>query len=177
MKRRVKNILLPCMIMMFICTSFLTLTLPTTVQAASNEEICAKRYNKEEKSEAYELCVKDLNNRDEQLNQMGISNIRICGVSLDARVPNFTSGIYTLLLYATPIIMILFGMLDFAKATVSQDAGDMKKAGSKFIKRLISGAAVFLVLVIVQFACALLQKSGAGSGFDCANCLINGDCK
>lgn len=175
MKKEFKNILMPCLIMLVVFVSVMV-SLPTSVSAESNEETCARIYDKEKKPTAYENCIKDLNNRDTRLENMGVSNIQICGISLDSRIPNFTSGIYTLLLYATPVIMVLFGMLDFAKATASQDAGDMKKAGSKFIKRLISGAAVFFVLIIVRFACDLLTNSGAGSGFQCADCLISGDC-
>lgn len=106
-------------------------------------------------------------------------SITMCGTSIkmDSRIPKFVSNIYNLLKIVTPIVLILFGMLDFAKATMNSDASALNKAGKKFVNRLIAGAAVFFVFIIVQFSVQLLAQAGAGSTMDCANCLLNNQCK
>ena len=47
-----------------------------------------------------------------------------------------------------PVLIIIFGIVDFVKAISSQKEDEMKKAQSTFIKRLIYGALVFFVFVI-----------------------------
>lgn len=46
---------------------------------------------------------------------------------------------------AVPILLIALGTLDFGKAIFSSDDNEMKKAQSKFMKRLLAAAAIFLV--------------------------------
>ena len=87
-------------------------------------------------------------------------------------LPNFTSTIYDLLKIATPVILIITGMLDMFKATAAQKEDDIKKAQQKFIKRLIAGAIVFFVISIVQLIVGFI--SGDQGIMSCANCFING---
>ena len=49
-----------------------------------------------------------------------------------------------------PILVILLGSLDFAKAVIAQKEDEMKKAQSTFIKRLIIGVAFFFIPSIVD---------------------------
>ena len=120
----------------------------------------------------YEKCMEKLGSKTTD------SGTTMCGTSIkiDSRIPTFVSNIYNLLKIITPIALVLFGMLDFAKATVAHDDSAISKAGKKFIQRLIAGLAVFLVFTIVQFAANLLAKAGAGSVMECANCLLNKQC-
>lgn len=120
----------------------------------------------------YEKCMEKLGSKTTD------SGTTMCGTSIkiDSRIPTFVSNIYNLLKIITPIALVLFGMLDFAKATVAHDDSAISKTGKKFIQRLIAGLAVFLVFTIVQFAANLLAKAGAGSVMECANCLLNKQC-
>lgn len=60
-----------------------------------------------------------------------------------------------------PILLIIFGMIDFAKAVVGGDE-DKIKAGQKiFIKRLIAAIIVFLVVTIVKLLVTLVGTVGA----------------
>lgn len=120
-------------------------------------------------------CIIDLQNRQDETSDTTV----MCGTSLeiDQRLPRFVSNIYNLLKIVTPFVMIIMGMLDFAKATVAQDADATSKAGKKFINRLVAGLAVFFVLQLVQFTADLLAKSGAGENVvPCMNCLLNNEC-
>lgn len=53
--------------------------------------------------------------------------------------------------YIVPVIVIVFGILDFIKATSSDKDDDMKKAQSNFVKRLIAAALIFLIPFIIEF--------------------------
>lgn len=79
-----------------------------------------------------------------------------------------------------PILLIIWGMIDFAKAIIGQDEDKIKAGQKTFIKRLIAAVVVFLIVTIVQLAINLAASIGgegndAGSAWKCARCLINGD--
>ena len=50
-----------------------------------------------------------------------------------------------------PVLVIVLGSLDFVSAIFSQDDGNMKKAQTKFIKRLIIAVAIFVAPSILKF--------------------------
>ncbi len=58
--------------------------------------------------------------------------------------------IYGWLEIAAPIILIIFGVMDFAKAVAATDNDALKKAQSKFVKRLIVVAAIILLPIIFK---------------------------
>jgi len=80
-----------------------------------------------------------------------------CGVS--GRMLVWVSNIMKWIKYILPVIVIVMGILDFIKAIGADKEDEMKKAQSKFIKRLIAAALVFLVPLIIEFA---LDKMGFG---------------
>lgn len=51
---------------------------------------------------------------------------------------------------AVPIILIIFGITDFFKATFDKSEEDMKKSRDRFIKRIIAAIVVFLVPIFVN---------------------------
>lgn len=80
-----------------------------------------------------------------------------CGVS--KRLIVWLSNILRWVKYILPVIVIIFGILDFIKAMGADKEDEMKKAQGKFIKRLIAAALVFLVPLILEF---ILDKMGFG---------------
>lgn len=66
-----------------------------------------------------------------------------------------------------PILIILFGTIDFAKAVLAGKQDNMKKAQSDFIKRLIAGVVVFLVPTIVDIVMELADIVWAGEYIHC----------
>lgn len=68
-----------------------------------------------------------------------------------------------------PILLILFGTLDFAKAVISSKEDEMKKAQSKFIRRLIAGVAVFLVPVFIDVIISFSNLVWEGMGYEMCN--------
>lgn len=59
--------------------------------------------------------------------------------------------------YIIPVIVIVMGILDFMRAVASDKDDGMKQAQSRFIKRLIAAALIFIVPFILEF---ILDKMG-----------------
>ena len=49
-----------------------------------------------------------------------------------------------------PIMLIVFGVIDFGKAILSSDESEMKNAQGRFIKRLIIGISFFLIPTLID---------------------------
>ena len=76
-----------------------------------------------------------------------------------------------------PILLILWGMLDFAKGIIGQDEDKIKAGQKKFIQRLIAAIIVFLIVTVVQIVINTVGNLGgegnkASSAWKCANNLI-----
>ena len=76
-----------------------------------------------------------------------------------------------------PIILVVMGVVDFLKAISSQKEDDIKKAQGTFIKRLIMGALVYFVIVIVKFLISIIGNDDSIWG--CVECFVvnAGGCK
>lgn len=64
-----------------------------------------------------------------------------------------------------PILVIILGTLDFAKAVIAGKEDDMKKAQKTFIKRLIIGVVFFFVPVFVDLLMGLADIVWEGLGY------------
>lgn len=64
-----------------------------------------------------------------------------------------------------PILIILFGTLDFAKAVIAGKEDNMRKARTDFVKRIIAGVAVFLVPTLVNIIMELADIVWQGTGY------------
>lgn len=65
--------------------------------------------------------------------------------------------------YGGTILAVLLGMLDFFKATVSDDDGATKKASTRFIKRLIAAALIFILPALIQFLLTSVKIPGVNA--------------
>lgn len=63
-----------------------------------------------------------------------------------------------------PILLILFGTLDFAKAAIASKTDEMKKAQSKFVKRIIAAVGIFFVPLLIDIIMELADLVWAGTG-------------
>ena len=85
-----------------------------------------------------------------------VSFLAGAGITTDCASIDIPNGVYNLvhtiillIQIAVPILLIIWGMLDFAKSVIGGDE-DKIKAGQKiFIKRVIAAIIVFLVVTIV----------------------------
>lgn len=65
-----------------------------------------------------------------------------------------------------PILLIIMGSLDLAKAVATQDEKIMKSTMSTLGKRVVFAVAVFLVVVIVQLVMNMVSTNVQNSGSD-----------
>lgn len=110
-----------------------------------------------------------------------------CDIEIDPIVPAFTSGCITIIKIAIPIILIVLGMIDLAKAVMSNDDKVVKEAQGKLIKRIVYAVVIFFVVAIVQFVFGLLGTASENANSDmtsydkdslsgCISCFINNEC-
>lgn len=86
-------------------------------------------------------------------------------------IPSITLLVVNLIKIAIPIILIIFGMLDLAKAVMSNDEKEMKGAQTKLMKRVIYAVLVFLVVSIVQLLFGVLSKNDSENVGDMSTCI------
>ena len=96
---------------------------------------------------------------------------------IPAELTHITSSVVTLIQIAIPIMLIIWGMLDFGKAVSAGDDKKIKEAQGLFTKRLIAAIVVFLMVVIVRTVLGIFvtgDEGTANSAIDCAVKLIGG---
>ena len=82
-----------------------------------------------------------------------------------------------------PLLLIILGSIDFAKATISSDDKAPKEALISLIRRILIAVIVFFIPTILNFLLSLVY--GAQDAFNddsfegCSDCLFDpfGDCK
>ena len=94
---------------------------------------------------------------------------------IPAMLPKIISIVYLLIQIAVPIVLVILGTIDLAKAVVAQKEDEMKKAQQIFFKRLIAAVLVFFVFTIVKFVISAVSKNS--NIMDCAKCFIRNDCE
>ena len=104
-------------------------------------------------------------------------NIQGCSVDaeIDVKIANAVHTIILVIQIVVPVLIVIFGSLDFAKAVIAQKEDEIKKGQQTFIKRLIAGVIVFFVVVVVK----LVVSFAAGENdkddiLNCADCFLNG---
>lgn len=95
---------------------------------------------------------------------------------IPAALPVFIKNIINIVKIAVPVILIIMGMLDFAKAVISNDEKGMKESQNKFIKRIIAAIAIFLIVSIVQFIFKIINTNDTNTMVSCIDCFISGNC-
>lgn len=69
-----------------------------------------------------------------------------------------------------PILLIVFGSIDFGSAVLQDNQDALKKAASKFVKRAIATVAIFFLPLIINL---ILSLPGVDSGLEEALCGIS----
>lgn len=93
------------------------------------------------------------------LNVLETANSTLCnGVLVPNELFNLVHTIITVIKIAVPILLIIFGMIDFAKSVIAKNEDDVKKYRKNFTSRLISAIVVFLLIYIVQLAINLVSS-------------------
>ena len=93
------------------------------------------------------------------INLLDVSNSTLCdGVLIPNQLFNIVATIIKLIKIAVPVLLIIFGMIDFAKSVVAKNEDDVKKYRKQFISRVVSAIIVFVIVFVVQFAVNLISS-------------------
>lgn len=91
-------------------------------------------------------------------------------ITVDDKIPNLVATVISVIQFAVPVLLIIWGMLDLGKAVMAQKEDEIKKGQQTFVKRLIAAALVFFVVVVVKLVVGMVGgtdvATGAGSCFD-----------
>lgn len=110
----------------------------------------------------------------------GLAEVKLC----DANVMKvFRIGGYVLfsIKIIVPILIIIFGMIDFTKAIIMNDQDQIKKSTLSVIKRAIAGIIIFFLPTLINtiFDFVYNQTNANVSNYDaCWGCLFDpGSCR
>ncbi len=93
------------------------------------------------------------------LNLLDVADTTLCnGILVPNELFNTVATIIKGIKIAVPVLLIIFGMLDFAKSVIAKEEDDVKKYRKSFISRVISAVIVFLIVFVVQLAVNLLAS-------------------
>lgn len=107
-------------------------------------------------------------------------NFLECPAELQKLQPVFliAKDIINIIKIGVPILLIVWGMIDFGKAVVGKDEAEIKKSQGAFVKRLISAVAVFLIITIISLALRIIDKylpdENAMGWYDCLDLGTSG---
>lgn len=97
----------------------------------------------------------------------------ICN-AIEPEIANFIHNIITTLKILVPVLLVIFGMLDFGKGIISSKEEEIKKGQNTFIKRLIAALFVFLMINFSQLIVGIVDRETDGDIWTCANQIMNG---
>ncbi len=102
-----------------------------------------------------------------------------CGnvTNIPVKVPQITSLVVSMVQILIPVILIIVGSIDLIKGVVAQKEDEIKKGQQKFIKRLITAAIIFFVIVLVKLIISLAADSDDTNNIiDCMDCFLYNKC-
>lgn len=100
-----------------------------------------------------------------------------CGstdLTFSGAIPNVISLIVKVIWIAVPVLLVIFGLLDLAKAVMAQKEDEIKKGQQTLVKRFIAAIIVFFVVAIVQIVIRFVS-GGDETIANCFNCFVNGE--
>ena len=93
------------------------------------------------------------------------------GVSIPQQLAHIVAMIINFIYIGVPILLIVWGMLDLGKATISQKEDEIKKHQKMFFKRLLSAVLVFFIAVAVEFVLGILAKADLPGMYGVSECV------
>ena len=100
------------------------------------------------------------------------------GDGIPAAIGGLIHTIVIIIQIVVPILLIIWGMLDFAKSVIGGDEDKIRAGRKVFIQRIIAAIIVFLVVTVVQLVITAVAGIDADeyneSAWTCAKSLIQG---
>jgi len=96
-----------------------------------------------------------------------------CGnVCIPAEVARYTKMIYNAIRIIAPLLLIIIGMFDLAKAVTSKSEEDVKKAQKLLVKKAIAGLLVFFMFSFVSWMLTILSSTSADPDAEAVNANV-----
>lgn len=104
------------------------------------------------------------------------------GGGVEAGIPDAIGNLvhlgFMIIQVVVPILLIIWGMMDFMKGLTKSDEDEIKKGQKQFIQRLIAAIICFLVVTVVQLVInvvgSVTNDETTKTVWTCAEDLING---
>lgn len=104
------------------------------------------------------------------------NNVVSCGdgliTDMPALIPKIIHIIYLIIELLVPILLVIFGTIDFLKAVTGGKEEDTKKNQQMFLKRLIISIFVFFTFAFAKLIVSFGSDNKANV-ISCASCIIN----
>ena len=103
-----------------------------------------------------------------------------CGnTTIPSPIPQIIRIVVVLLKIAMPLMLIILGSIDIVKAVIASDEKKINESQSRFLKRLIPAALVFLVITIIQFLIGIIadNQNEAQTLIKCIDCMVSDSSK
>lgn len=132
---------------------------------------CNAKLDKTEANKTVENLNKNKNNSSKTSTT---TNLDFCAST--ASIWQIVGWVFLIVKIIIPVLLIIFGVKDFAQAVVSSKDDDIKKAARALMTRGIAAVAIFFVPTIVSLIMGLIvdfTSSGAKADFDiCQSCML-----
>lgn len=144
---------------------------------------------KKNQNQAYNACMSPCNAKLDKTNEnktvenlskaknnttATVTDLDFCAST--ASIWQIVGWVFLIVKIIIPILLIIFGVKDFAQAVVSSKDDDIKKAAKALMTRGIAGVVIFFVPTIVSLIMGLIvdfTSSGAKDDFDiCQSCML-----
>ena len=82
---------------------------------------------------------------------------------------------YMILIFkiAIPIVIIVFGMMDFGKAVVSEKDEDIKKQAIKLGRRALAGLVIFFIPTLIKWLFGTITGATNADLNLCSECILD----
>ena len=87
-------------------------------------------------------------------------------------LPKFTKNLYTLVKVIVPIILIVLGMIDFARAVVSNKEENMNQSSKRFVRRIAAAVIIFMIFALTQFLVKISDAKEKSDMLTCMKCFM-----
>lgn len=105
----------------------------------------------------------------------GTINMSICQQDGVKKALKFIGILLVVAKILVPIILIVFGVMDYSKAMIASDADAIPKATKSLIFRVVAGVIIFVLPTIVNFIFSTVVKNKANFN-QCRACIFERKC-
>lgn len=95
-------------------------------------------------------------------------------ITIDSKLANIVHYIVLIIQIVVPILLVIFGSIDFVKAVIAQKDDEIKKGQQTFMKRAIAAIIVFFVVSIVRLVVSFGAGKQKANILNCAECFLSG---